>query len=135
MVKGLTAGRSLVVHAAPARAAGAGDPLTRPAVAVDAMGGDHAPDQVVAGAVAAVREHQVRVVLTGQPTILRHLLAEQGADRDIPIVPADDVLSMEEGALASSRRPRSSPAVGCQPITRGQAGALVSARSTAAAVA
>ncbi|HKB31010.1 MAG TPA: phosphate acyltransferase PlsX [Streptosporangiaceae bacterium] len=99
------------------------------------MGGDHAPDQVVAGAVAAVREHQVRVVLTGQPTILRHLLAEQGADRDIPIVPADDVLSMEEGALASWRRPRSSLAVGCQLIRRGQAGALVSAGSTAAVVA
>lgn len=99
------------------------------------MGGDHAPDQVVAGAVAAVREHQVRVVLTGQPAILRHLLAEQGADRDIPIVPADDVLSMEEGALASWRRPRSSLAVGCQLIRRGQAGALVSAGSTAAVVA
>src|SRR5260370_33013042 len=101
MVKGLTAGRSLVVHAAPAPATGAGDPLTRPAAAVDAMGGDHAPDQVVAGAVAAVREHQVRVVLTGPPAILRHLLAEQGADRAIAIAPRDDVLSTGAAALAS----------------------------------
>ena len=99
------------------------------------MGGDHAPEEVIAGAVIAVREHQVRVVLTGQPTALRHLLADQGADRDIPIVPADDVLSMEEGALASWRRPRSSVAVACQLIKRGQAAALVSAGPTGAVVA
>ncbi len=99
------------------------------------MGGDHAPDHVVAGAVIAVREHQVRVVLTGHPATLRPMLAKHGAERDIPIVPADDVLSMDEGALASWRRPRSSVAVGCQLIRRGQAGALVSAGSTAAVVA
>ncbi len=99
------------------------------------MGGDHAPEAVVAGAVIAVREHQVPIVLTGQPTTLRPMLAKQGADHDIPIVPADDVLSMEEGALASWRRPRSSMAVACQLIRRGQAAAVVSAGSTGAVVA
>ncbi len=99
------------------------------------MGGDHAPDQVVAGAVIAAREHQVRVVLTGHPPTLRPLLARHGAERDVPIVPAEDVLAMGEGALASWRRPRSSVAVGCQLIRRGQAAALVSAGSTAAVVA
>jgi glycerol-3-phosphate acyltransferase PlsX len=99
------------------------------------MGGDHAPGQVVAGAVLALREHQVRVVLTGHPATLRPLLLKHGADRDIPIVPAEDVLGMDEGALASLRRPRSSVAVACQLIRRGQAAALVSAGSTAAVVA
>ena len=91
------------------------------------MGGDHAPEEVVAGAVIAVREHQVRIVLTGEPARIRPILAEKGADRDIPIVPAEDTFGMDEGALASWRRPRSSVAVACQLIRRGQAAALVSA--------
>ncbi|HMG63413.1 MAG TPA: hypothetical protein VK599_10740, partial [Streptosporangiaceae bacterium] len=49
-----------------------------PLVAVDAMGGDHAPDAIVAGAVAAAREHGLRIALTGRPGQLRPLLAEHG---------------------------------------------------------
>src|SRR5437763_1549651 len=43
----------------------------RPAVAVDAMGGDNAPDEIVAGAVAAARQHGINVVLAGRPGQLR----------------------------------------------------------------
>ncbi len=99
------------------------------------MGGDHAPEEIVAGAVTAAREHQVRILLTGQPSRLRPLLVKHGAERDIPIVPAEDTLGMEEGALAGWRRPRSSMAVACQLIRRGQVTAVVSAGSTAAVVA
>src|SRR6266516_4482995 len=99
------------------------------------MGGDHAPEEVVAGAVTAAREHHVRIVLTGQPARLRPLLAKHGVDRDIPVVPAEDTLGMEEGALAGWRRPRSSVAVACTLVRRGQATAVVSAGSTAAVVA
>ncbi len=99
------------------------------------MGGDHAPQEIVAGAVTAAREHGVRIVLTGQPAQLRPLLARHGAYRDIPVVPAEDALGMEEGALAGWRRPRSSVAVACQLVRRGQAAAVVSAGSTAAVVA
>ena len=49
-----------------------------PLVAVDAMGGDHAPDAIVAGAVAAAREHGLRIALTGRPGQLRPLLAGLG---------------------------------------------------------
>jgi phosphate acyltransferase len=112
-----------------------GDTLTRPVVAVDAMGGDHAPGEVIAGTVAAVREHNVRVVLTGRPSIIRPLLSRHGAEREIPIVPAEDSLGADEGALASHRRPRSSVAVACQLIRRGQAVAVVSAGSTGGIVA
>ncbi len=99
------------------------------------MGGDHAPEDVITGAVAAVRDHDIRIVLTGRPARLRPLLAEHGADREIPIVPAEDALSMGEGALASGRRPRSSVAVACQLIRRGQAVAVVSAGPTGGVVA
>ena len=105
-----------------------------PVIAVDAMGGDHAPGEVVAGAVAAVRDHNLRLVLTGPPSQLRPLLAEHDASRRIPIAPAEDTIAMDEGALAVWRRPRSGAAVACQMIRRGQAAALVSAGSTAGVV-
>jgi glycerol-3-phosphate acyltransferase PlsX len=127
-----------------------------PLVAVDAMGGDHAPDAIVAGAVAAAREHGLRIALTGRPGQLRPLLAGlgvtahgsagHGAGRHGParhgaepgeiwLVPAEDSVDMGEGALAGWRRPRSSIAVACQLVRRGQATAVVSAGSTAAIVA
>jgi phosphate acyltransferase len=104
-------------------------------VAVDAMGGDHAPAEVVAGAIAAAASDGVSVVLTGRPGQLRPLLGTRPLDGDIRVVPAEDSLAMDEGALASWRRPRSSVAVACQLVRRGQAVAVVSAGSTAGIVA
>jgi glycerol-3-phosphate acyltransferase PlsX len=104
-------------------------------VAVDAMGGDHAPEEIVAGVVAAVRSKSAQAVLTGRPGQLRPLLAKHGMLADIRIVSADDSLAMDEGALASWRRPRSSIAVACQLVRRGQAAAVMSAGSTGGIVA
>jgi phosphate acyltransferase len=113
-------------------------PVRAPAqrlIAVDAMGGDHAPAEIVAGAVAAAREMNMHIVLTGRPGQLRPLLARLGALPNVHIVPAEESVAMDEGALASWRRPRSSIAVACQLVRRGQATAVVSAGSTAAVVA
>jgi phosphate acyltransferase len=104
-------------------------------IAVDAMGGDHAPAEIVAGAVAAARELSTHIVLTGRPGQLRPLLAKYGSPANVHVVPAEESVAMGEGALASWRRPRSSIAVACQLIRRGQAAALVSAGSTGAIVA
>ncbi len=121
---------------APARAETDPGPSPSPGViVVDAMGGDHAPAEIVAGAVAAVRSAGLRIVLTGRPGQLRPLLARHGASNEIMIVAAEEFLAMDEGALASWRRPRSSIAVACQLIRRGQATAMVSAGSTAGVVA
>jgi phosphate acyltransferase len=129
-----------------------GRPIT---IAVDAMGGDHGPAQIVDGAVAAAAASGIDIVLTGRVGELRPLLAartetgrpERGrnppagaaapralADR-IQIAAADDWLAMDEGALASWRRPRSSVAVACQLVRRAQADAVVSAGSTGGIVA
>jgi phosphate acyltransferase len=105
----------------------------RVSIAVDAMGGDHAPAEIVAGAVSAAREG-ISVLLTGRPGVLRPLLARNGALADIKIVPSEDSIAMNEGALASWRRPRSSIAVACQLVRRGQADAVVSAGSTGGVV-
>ncbi len=99
------------------------------------MGGDHAPEQVVAGAAAAVTEHGIPVILTGRPGLLRPLLPSGLRPGGIRIATADDSLTMDEGALASWRRPRSSIAGACQLVHRGQAAAVVSAGSTAGIVA
>src|SRR4051794_22685869 len=78
---------------------------TRP-IALDAMGGDHAPHEIVAGAVHAVRERGLAVVLVGSPKVLYEALADHDATKEIPIVRAEEALAMDEGALASLRRPR-----------------------------
>ncbi|MBW8485778.1 phosphate acyltransferase PlsX [Actinomadura parmotrematis] len=99
------------------------------------MGGDHAPAAVIAGAVAAVRDHGVRLVLVGQAPRIRRELDRHGVAGEIPIVHADEALDMGEGALASWRKPRSSVAIACHLIKQGRASALVSAGSTAGVVA
>ncbi|ACY96444.1 phosphate acyltransferase PlsX [Thermomonospora curvata] len=104
-------------------------------VVIDTMGGDHAPEEIVAGAVAAVREHGVRLVLVGQAPRVRAELERHGVTGEIPIVHAEEALAMDEGALASWRKPRSSVAVACHLIKTGRASALVSAGTTAGVVA
>ncbi|PZG20184.1 phosphate acyltransferase PlsX [Nonomuraea aridisoli] len=99
------------------------------------MGGDHAPHEIVAGAVHAVRERGLPVVLVGSPRVLYEALADHDATKEVPIVRAEEALSMDEGALASLRRPRSSIAIACHLVRRGDACAVVSAGSTAGIVA
>jgi glycerol-3-phosphate acyltransferase PlsX len=99
------------------------------------MGGDYAPGETVAGAVLAVRERGIPVVLVGQPRVLQRALAEHDAVGEIPIVRAEETLAMDEGALATLRRPRSSIAIACHLVRRGDAAAVVSAGSTAGIVA
>ncbi|MEU6721449.1 phosphate acyltransferase PlsX [Nonomuraea sp. NPDC046802] len=104
-------------------------------IALDAMGGDHAPHEIVAGAVHAVRERGLSIVLVGAPRVLYEALADHDATKEVPIVRAEEALEMNEGALASLRRPRSSIAIACHLVRRGDASAVVSAGSTAGIVA
>jgi len=107
-----------------------GTPLTRPVIAVDAMGGDYAPDEIVLGALAAYRDHGIRTILSGPVGRLRPVLSDLGALGEVAIAPAEDIVGMDEGAFAARRRPRSSIAVACSLVRRGQAAAAVSAGST-----
>ncbi len=98
-------------------------------VAVDAMGGDHAPAEIVAGAVRAHAEG-VPVVLVGQQDALRPLLPRRGAP---PITHAPDVVGMGDAAVASVRRSEgSSLRVAMRLVADGQAGAVVSCGNTGA---
>ncbi|GGT01194.1 phosphate acyltransferase [Planobispora rosea] len=104
-------------------------------VVVDAMGGDHAPAAAVRGAVLAVREHGVPVVLVGQADRVRRELDRHGAAGEIDVVHAPDAVPMTERGSAAAACDSSSLAVGCDLVRRGAGAAFVSAGSTGAVVA
>ncbi len=106
-------------------------------IAVDAMGGDHAPSVTVDGAVAAARHLDVEVLLVGPPDRLEPALAAHPGWREcgVSVVEAPDVIGMSEpAALALRRKPRASVRVAAELVARGEATALVSAGHTGATV-
>ncbi len=96
-------------------------------IVLDAMGGDHAPREQVAGAVAAVREHGLHVVLAGDTATLRPLLDEQDAAADIEIVHAAEVIPMGDSGVRMGGLPGTSAAAACALVASAKAAALVSA--------
>jgi len=103
-------------------------------IAVDAMGGDHAPRPEVEGSVRAAEEYGVRVLLVGQSQVIRPVLAGF-AKRTLPIeiVPASEVITMEDHPAQAFRRKKdSSVHVGMRLVKEGKADAVVSAGNTGA---
>lgn len=104
-----------------------GDP--RLPVAVDAMGGDKAPAEIVAGAVQASRELGVPVVLVGRSS-------EIGDTGELEVVEAGEVIAMDEDPATSVRRKKDSSLVRAAELVRdGRASAMVSAGNTGATMA
>ena len=103
-------------------------------IAVDAMGGDHAPHVNVDGAVAAAREFGIPSLLVGSTPQLKKLLSDSGyRGSDIEIVEAKEVVTMEDPATAAVRRKRnSSIRVAADCVRDGRAAGLVSAGHTGA---
>lgn len=102
-------------------------------IALDAMGGDHAPTETVAGAVAASGEG-AEIILVGESSLLEVELARWGAD--LPIVHAPDVIGMgEDPARALRDKPNSSVVTCARLVASGEADGFVSAGSTGAAMA
>ena len=102
-------------------------------VALDAMGGDHAPTETVAGAVAAIEEGY-DVVLVGDEAVLTATLDEMGAE--VPIVHASQIIGMGDNPAKAIRdMPDSSIVRAAKLVRDGEAQALVSAGSTGAALA
>ena len=105
-------------------------------VALDAMGGDYAPGEIVKGAVAAAEKSDVEVTLVGPIDTVEAELAKYNISR-LPIhcVKADDFIKEEEHpALAVRRKPNSSIAVATKMVKAGEADALVAATTTGAMV-
>ncbi|MBI3050036.1 MAG: phosphate acyltransferase PlsX [Acidobacteria bacterium] len=106
-------------------------------IAVDAMGGDHAPSAVVDGAASAARHLAVRIALVGPTSVLQEALASHPDWRalGLEIVEAPEAVEMAEAAAAALRRkPRASIRVAADLVARREAAALFSAGHTGATV-
>ena len=106
-------------------------------IAVDAMGGDHAPSSIIDGALAAARHLDLGLNLAGPADVIgaelaRHPDAEQ---LSIRVLDARDVVAMNESPTAALRRKtRASIRVAAESVAAGDAAALVSAGHTGATV-
>ncbi len=110
--------------------------LERPRVAVDAMGGDHAPEEVVRGAVDWARAHpDVEVILVGDEARMRPFIDEP-LPPHVRIVQASETVGMDEPPAVAVRRKRdASINVAMRLVRDGEADAVVTAGHTGAAVA
>jgi glycerol-3-phosphate acyltransferase PlsX len=107
-------------------------------IAVDAMGGDHAPTAEVEGAVRAARSLGVKVILVGQQDVVRQELEQFDDYRELPIeiVHASERVTMEDSAAKAVRNKRdSSMRVASRLVRDGGAQAFVSAGNTGAIMA
>lgn len=106
--------------------------MNKPTIAVDAMGGDHAPAEPVAGALLAAREDFANVILVGDEALVRPLLTGDGASR-IEILHAPESVPMDQHASQALRQAdRTSLGVAVNLVKEGRAQAVVSAGNSGA---
>ena len=105
-------------------------------IAVDAMGGDFAPAEIVAGAIRAKAELGVDVLVVGDPDAIRASVPHSENLDQIEIIPADGTIEMHEEPLSGLRRkPNASINVAMNLVKHNQADAVVSAGHSGAAMA
>ncbi|HVQ21853.1 MAG TPA: phosphate acyltransferase PlsX, partial [Candidatus Saccharimonadia bacterium] len=98
-------------------------------IAVDAMGGDHAPAAIVEGAKQAAAELGIPILLVGRPD-------EIGDPGDLEVLEASEVIAMDADAGSSVRRMKDSSLVrAAEAVRDGRASAMVSAGNTGATMA
>jgi glycerol-3-phosphate acyltransferase PlsX len=103
-------------------------------VALDLLGGDHAPESVVDGALLAAND--VELVLVGPVEVAERLLAERGASGRFRLVAASQVVEMDEDPARAIRAKRDATVrVAARLVRDGEADAVVSVGSTGAALA
>src|SRR5581483_4330903 len=107
-------------------------------IAIDAMGGDHAPKSEVEGAIRAVRALDVSVILVGKQDVLKKELAQHEGAAGLPITihHASEAVTMEDSAARAVRTKRdSSIRVASRLVREGAAQGVVSAGNTGAVMA
>lgn len=109
---------------------------TRVRIAIDAMGGDHAPSEIVAGALRAREELGVNILLVGDPQQIEAALPPKTNLGQVEIVTAKDAIAMDEEPLnAVRRKPKASINVAMDLVKQQQADAVFSAGHSGAAMA
>jgi len=106
-------------------------------IAIDAMGGDHAPAEAVAGAAAAARAYGIEVALVGRTAAIEAELRKHNiSGLTIRIVEAADVIAMDEHAAnAARRKPNASINVALRQVKDGHAAGMISAGNSGAVMA
>lgn len=105
-------------------------------IAVDAMGGDFAPAEIVKGAAQGSKLHDVDVVLVGDEGAIRHHLpAEFAASDRVTIRHTSEVITMDDHVDAVRTKRDASMVVAASMVKKGEADAMVSVGNTAAAMA
>ncbi|HVN69879.1 MAG TPA: phosphate acyltransferase PlsX [Candidatus Binatia bacterium] len=106
--------------------------MSRARIAVDAMGGDHAPQEIVAGALLAAAEFDAQIILVGDEARVRPLLRGPGADK-ITVVHAPEAIAMDTSPSVALRScERTSLGVAVALVKQGEADAVVSAGNSGA---
>jgi len=104
-------------------------------IAVDAAGGEHAPHEIVKGAIKAAQEYNVDIALVGSKAILHVLAGRYLHKANLSIVEASQVIGFYESPMKAVRaKPDSSIVVGINLVRDGKASAFVSAGNSGAVV-
>ncbi len=107
-------------------------------LAVDAMGGDNAPAEIILGAIQAVKKYPCEIVLVGDENKIRDVLKEEPDWENLPLTikHADEIITMgEHPADAVRNKKNSSIVVATQMVKSGECDAVLSAGSTGASAA
>jgi phosphate acyltransferase len=102
-------------------------------IAVDAAGGDYAPNEVIKGAVMAAEDDEIEIILVGKKSLIHVTAARYIKSSGISIVDASQVIEPDEHPMkAVMSKPDSSIVVGINLLKEGKAQAFVSAGNTGA---
>lgn len=107
-------------------------------IAVDAMGGDNAPREIVAGAILAAKEYNIDILLVGDEELINQELRKKSSDTlsNVFVCNAEESILMDESPSQAVRRKRkSSIHVGLKLVKKGEASAFFSAGNTGAVMA
>jgi glycerol-3-phosphate acyltransferase PlsX len=106
-------------------------------IALDAMGGDHAPAAAVHGAVWAAQDFGLTIQLVGQPELIKAELAKhKTSGLDLPIIAASEVIEMDESpSIAVKTKKDSSMVVAARLLKNGETDAFVTAGNSGGALA
>jgi len=109
--------------------------MTRARIAVDAMGGDRAPEEIVLGAIRAARELEAEIILVGDPDRIESCLDRHKSSGLLKIVEAQETITMEDESIAAIRGKRkASINVAMKLVKQKEADAVVSAGHSGAAM-
>ena len=103
-------------------------------IALDAMGGDNGPVEMIKGAIESLEQiKNIKILLVGKEDVINAELKKYTYDKNlIEVVNATEVIATEEGAMAIKKKKDSSIVVGLNLLKDGNAGCFVSAGSTGA---